>query len=638
MPANSEEAKLRKKQNRSEKEKNRTQFFKEWNSTGPTLTKQSATLENILDQLISKTSQDSQNSISSLANYPDASPKERYATVQSNRRELDNDRQSIDSERREIERERREIERDEALLKEREERLKKILKEREESLKKILKEREEDLKQRKKLLNLKEKQLNEREQANSESQVNISRRNQLQERRETIHRNANNTGDRSNFGGKIEINFASDIEKKDVTIGQLIQAIVDAQTRTQQSLELFRRGLQQSREIIGQLVESLRGLPSATDFLQTLPHDNPYRRSLMYWCISNFKHHDHLNIVNKENIINIFYVSQTTVYRLNPENTNINNLHRILYTPNTKKVHFTEDQIDKWYEVMDGVLPFLSGRDFRLQAMTNEAFYQKVRDECARIGIPPPSENYMYTRFLREELIHHTKYDAVCKDCAELKKLETIVNTRRNGVAYPADSEKGKKMAKLKLHQTIAVVQRQLYSQQKVDVINDLDGTSAIILMDFSQLSHQQSLRQALIISVYCHKDNASYFNYVSYVAPTTTTKNDPAFVKISTFQRDTDIPLYTVDQVIELIRTMRNHYAEVACPTHKVPKSPTTMKNISKCHRFIFDVANNRIIAYEYSGKQGPPLMFVANNDFIQKVVDDDPRLNDELDYLLEA
>ncbi|EFA81804.1 hypothetical protein PPL_05799 [Heterostelium album PN500] len=161
-------------------------------------------------------------------------------------------------------------------------------------------------------------------------------------------------------------------------------------------------------------------------------------------------------------------------------------------------------------------------------------------------------------------------------------------------------------MAKLKLHKTIVVVQRQLYSKQNVD------------------LSHQQSLRQALIISAYWYKDNACYFNYVSYVAPTTTTKNDPAFVvgstnmyfwhymgtiyrgkmeiyynffasyhgcnpcdaaasqikqKISTFQRDTDIPLYTVDEVIELIRTMRNHYAEVACPTHKVPKSPTFKK-----------------------------------------------------------
>ncbi|EFA84457.1 hypothetical protein PPL_02490 [Heterostelium album PN500] len=133
----------------------------------------------------------------------------------------------------------------------------------------------------------------------------------------------------------------------------------------------------------------------------------------MYWCISNVKHHDHL-IVNKENIINIFYVSQTTVYRWIPVNTDINNLSQY---------------------IMQG-----------------------------------------------------------------LCRVEKAGYNSEHEVAYPADSEKDKKMAKLKLHQTIAVVQRQLYSQQKVDVINDLG-------------------------------DNASYFNYVSYVAPTTTTKKDPAFV-----------------------------------------------------------------------------------------------------------
>ncbi|EFA84458.1 hypothetical protein PPL_02491 [Heterostelium album PN500] len=251
MPSNSEEAKLR---------KGEITIFKEWN-TRATLTKQSATLENILDQLILKTSQDSQNSISSLANYPDASPKldqreiniyrlqetardlsivlkkeigitnlERYTS------ELYNDRKSIDRERREIEkdfeRERREL--------------------------------EKDFERERRGFEAEQAIKSEREAVKRERTINISKRNQPQERRETIHRNSNNTGDRSNFGGKIEINFANDIEKKDVTIGQLIQAIIDAQTRTQQSLEIFRRGLQQSREIIGELVESLRGLPSAS--------------------------------------------------------------------------------------------------------------------------------------------------------------------------------------------------------------------------------------------------------------------------------------------------------------------------------------------------------------------------------------
>ncbi|EFA85712.1 hypothetical protein PPL_00942 [Heterostelium album PN500] len=336
---------------------------------------------------------------------------------------------------------------------------------------------------------------------------------------------------------------------------------------------------------------------------------------------------------------------------------------------------------------MDDILPFLSGQPFRLQSITNEEFYRRVQSRCRAYGVLVPSESYMYKHFLRKEYIHHTKYDVVCKDCEELKKLEALQARRVD--PYPANSTKGLKIAKLKLHQFIAHKQREIYGQQKQAVINDLTGESAVILMDFSQIQHQQSLRQALIISVYCVQENAVYFTYHTYLAPTTTTKNDCAFVigcllkfltnepvfktikklniwtdgctkhfkmttniyhgcnscdaaasqikqKINVLQRDTGIPLYTVQQVRDVINTMANHRAQIAHITTK-PSAPPTMTNITKNHRYIFNVENNTISAYQHSGEVGNPVVYNANIEVIANVVNADPYLTDDLEYLLE-
>lgn len=211
------------------------------------------------------------------------------------------------------------------------------------------------------------------------------------------------------------------------------------------------------------------------------------------------------------------------------------------YTRNVKRKKFSEEYTNIIFDIFDELLPFFSGREFRLRTLPLHDIYKKVEDLCQQRSVKKPSFSFFYNHFILTEKIHKMNCETFCPHCKLFLELQRIalglLNAEKahlytqleghekersqrsekhtdcqqckdfckieNELISKLSNEDQNEYKKLKQHRNHLFVQRKMFKNDKNDIINNKCPHTCLIIMDFSQLQTQGDFRQDLIVCVY---------------------------------------------------------------------------------------------------------------------------------------
>ena len=154
----------------------------------------------------------------------------------------------------------------------------------------------------------------------------------------------------------------------------------------------------------------------------------------------------------------------------------------ILYAINTTREKISPERVEKALQILDELIPVVSGRDYRYQEMTDDHLYEQYCEKLQN-GLPV-SKSYFVKKILFTQQIWHSKKPKFCNYCQE---FESGVNT-----------------SKLKDHQDLIKFQRGQYKKEKEEIANGSDD-AILITQDFTQLEIETGFIQNLIVVKYSH-------------------------------------------------------------------------------------------------------------------------------------
>ena len=95
------------------------------------------------------------------------------------------------------------------------------------------------------------------------------------------------------------------------------------------------------------------------------------------------------------------------------------------YSLNNKKTHMDERTFSITMDIINDLIPFLSGRPYRVLKTTKQKFYNNYLTECQKKGIKGYGYNYIWYKLLKKERIHLKKDEILCSICLLLEQEES---------------------------------------------------------------------------------------------------------------------------------------------------------------------------------------------------------------------
>ena len=216
-----------------------------------------------------------------------------------------------------------------------------------------------------------------------------------------------------------------------------------------------------------------------------------------------------------------------------------NNLHLMKFVKSLEKKKCSatcKKKLELAMSIIDDIIPFVSGRNYRIQKMSNKELYRryveqvKIRGVTAHGTHKPCSISFIRKWILRKENIHHSKDQSICPTCLlleqyghgepmpdsfkekEVEKATKNWNKQHPNTPFPADKlaqcvagvpEKWKrKLEKYKDHHQRIKDQFRAYKQTKTQLAKGELQDTILVLQDFTQLSKQSGFNQDLIITI----------------------------------------------------------------------------------------------------------------------------------------
>lgn len=190
-------------------------------------------------------------------------------------------------------------------------------------------------------------------------------------------------------------------------------------------------------------------------------------------------------------------------------------MNDVKYTIGTHKTHLSDDQRKKHIDILNELIPYQSGRDYRYLKMTKKHLHKKYLDICTERNISPVSKSFVWTNLLKDEKIWRSNDEIACPHCLKFKELEGKLSLTAN---------EQRDLIKLQSHKKNLVDQFTRYFKAKTDLLEN----EVMIVQDFSQLQCQKDSYQDLIITIYQKKDGQLEHQFLHFVAKS---KNNNSFV-----------------------------------------------------------------------------------------------------------
>jgi len=251
-------------------------------------------------------------------------------------------------------------------------------------------------------------------------------------------------------------------------------------------------------------------------FLKNLPQNSPFRRPLLQVMTVNL----HVKTVAAD-----FDVSQETIYASHRSSVDANILMSMRSTPNVKRNRLPDEDLDLARTFMDEVFPQLSGRDFRVIAMTRNSVYAVYFGYCTDRDQVPLGQTTFNEKIFNKMKIHNTADSTICCYCRRLKTLEHV---------QPRTAAQEAEYGELVEHKERWFEQGRFFGERKNTLIDHKQRNVLIVVQDFTQLQLQGTFYQDFIV-VFQEFDQEEASKLKTrmhhFVAPTTNTKNDGTFV-----------------------------------------------------------------------------------------------------------
>jgi transposase len=205
-----------------------------------------------------------------------------------------------------------------------------------------------------------------------------------------------------------------------------------------------------------------------------LPQNSPYRRPLLSFFFQG---------LSQEDAQNIYGISTRTYKRVMNEDGNV--LVEQKYKSEVTRKRISDEQLKEVKEILNQILPVQSGRDWRVQEMTDKKLYE-LYDTLAEGK--PVSKSYFFYQILDKEKIHHSKKVKFCPLCER----------------YPEDRDE-----EVLEHVQLFPIQRGAYLDDKQNIQSGKDSTTVLVTQDFTQLELEGSFVQDLILCKYSYNKDS---------------------------------------------------------------------------------------------------------------------------------
>jgi hypothetical protein len=166
---------------------------------------------------------------------------------------------------------------------------------------------------------------------------------------------------------------------------------------------------------------------------------------------------------------------------------------------------------DKYLEIIDDLLPTVSGRDYKVMKKTEEATYQDFLFRVEQRNLIPISIK-TFRKLLSGFKIHHSSKSTGCPVCVLNNCLWEISNEE-------------KELLTNHLSQT----EKQITSY--LEMKDSLKPGEVIVVQDFTKIDISSSSRQCFCICIYSKEEEKIKRRYLTFLGATQKVKNDIRFV-----------------------------------------------------------------------------------------------------------
>jgi hypothetical protein len=200
-----------------------------------------------------------------------------------------------------------------------------------------------------------------------------------------------------------------------------------------------------------------------------LPHNSPFRRSIIYFLSKG---------MDDTYILKFFNIDKHSLARIKEDGGK--QLKKIKYAIKSTKNKISLSSITEVEHFFNDYIPILSGRNYRLQIPTDKHLYEIYQARVSKQGGKPLGYSTLIYKFLQKENIHHSKDDSLCPICV-----------------LDADNIKKQK------HQELKKIQLLSYLSMKKKLGKEDLEDCLICIQDFTQIPVQSTFYQNLIITFY---------------------------------------------------------------------------------------------------------------------------------------
>ena len=261
---------------------------------------------------------------------------------------------------------------------------------------------------------------------------------------------------------------------------------------------------------------------NAANLLRSLPLRSPLRRPLAHYLMDDLSH---------EEAQDFFGYGRTFVHQASQDDGSYIMEMRRRFDVTVSRADMSH-RVEVSTALFDEILPILSGRNWRVQMVTDERVYQQYLQLCAdrQETIVPLAFSSFYSHLIAPSNIHRSDRPHLCPHCIKLVLLTTQMKT----ILGPQTLEDHNVYMTLLSHEQRLVTQKRAYLAQKRELVDKNLIDSCVVVHDFAQIKADNSFVQCLLIFVYWKPQDQPTVKRLCYcyLPPTMRESNDIDFVK----------------------------------------------------------------------------------------------------------
>lgn len=256
-----------------------------------------------------------------------------------------------------------------------------------------------------------------------------------------------------------------------------------------------------------------------SNYLHSLPHNSPIRSEIL----------DVVSTCVPTRYVSMdFAFNERAVRYMRAKHTEI--LLHMNVAPGYSRPGISETQIKVAEDFANDIIPFTSGRDFRVCRYTQDKLYSLYLVYCNEHSVEGKDQmgkSSFIRHFLSKEKIRWSKDSTICVYCHDHDTISKINEADRT-------EKQREKYQKAEIHLQRWDQATRYYLKVKKELALGMREGTCIVVHDFTQIQVQSSFYQDLIICFYYHNPaepdglGRSYFHFV---ARSTDQKNDVNFV-----------------------------------------------------------------------------------------------------------